>query len=594
MDITYLKNNNTNLFKNFKDPNLLNMESCQNYIPIYNNFFTLNNSNYNSINLNSKNVLDSLTEKTTENIFKGTLKNNNDIIETNIFFKLSPLLDPFKYLAGKYDIKNVDLFNLPKIIDNNCHTKISDINNSSYVDSFFTYLTSQLYNRLGFIHGIDFYGSFLGIKNDYHVDIGDDIDMLTNSDFFYENTNELFKFINSEHEELLNEDSRKNKKRLDFGDSINITDVLDLDNVPDLVDTLDNLNISNISNKESTIIYENTELNKNNGSKRTDESSSNCSSRSSKTEDSDKKDKKNDDEDDDYDDDDDHDDNHDDNDDDNDDSEETSSSDVESIFVSINKFPIQIIALENCSNTLDYLLVEDKITPEELSCAVVQILMMLITYQKLFNLTHNDLHTNNIMYVETEKKYLYYKVNNKHYKIKTYGRIFKIIDFGRAIYKYKNKVIYSDSFSNEGDATTQYNCEPYFNKNKPRLEPNYSFDLCRLGCAICDFIDEQYEEGNTKYLPIHKIILNWCIDDDNRNILYKNNGEERYPDFKLYKMIARKVNNHVPMNELKNKYFEKYVVPKKEIKKGSNIWNIDNLNMDDILHTQNTSLDACN
>ena len=43
--------------------------------------------------------------------------------------------------------------------------------------------------------------------------------------------------------------------------------------------------------------------------------------------------------------------------------------------------------------------------------------MMLITYQKLFSLTHNDLHTNNIMYIKTEKRYLYYKYNDKHYKV---------------------------------------------------------------------------------------------------------------------------------------------------------------------------------
>ena len=52
--------------------------------------------------------------------------------------------------------------------------------------------------------------------------------------------------------------------------------------------------------------------------------------------------------------------------------------------------------------------------------------------------------------------------------------------------------------------------------------------------------------------PIHKIIINWCNDDDNRDILYKNNGEERYPDFKLYKMISRKVHNHKPIDELQN------------------------------------------
>ena len=71
--------------------------------------------------------------------------------------------------------------------------------------------------------------------------------------------------------------------------------------------------------------------------------------------------------------------------------------------------------------------------------------------------------------------------------------------------------------------------------------------------------------------------MNWCLDDDNRNILYKNNDEERYPDFKLYKMIARKVHNHIPMKELNREYFNNYVVPKKEIKRGSKIINIDTL-----------------
>ena len=36
---------------NDKEKALLD-EECQNYIPIYNNFFTLNDNNYNSINLN--------------------------------------------------------------------------------------------------------------------------------------------------------------------------------------------------------------------------------------------------------------------------------------------------------------------------------------------------------------------------------------------------------------------------------------------------------------------------------------------------------------------------------------------------------------
>ena len=89
--------------------------------------------------------------------------------------------------------------------------------------------------------------------------------------------------------------------------------------------------------------------------------------------------------------------------------------------------------------------------------------------------------------------------------------------------------------------------------------------------------------------------MKWCIDDDKRDILYKNNGEERYPDFKLYKMIARKVHNHIPIKELKNKFFDKFVVPRREIKKGSPIWNIDTLVADNIVDSLNSEivLDAC-
>ena len=556
MDITYRKVNNSELFNNFKDENLLNMSECQNYIPLYNNFFSLNENNYNSISLNNKNYLASITKKTSENIFSGIIKDeSNNIIANNVFFKLSPLLDPYKYLAGKYDIQDETLFNLPKI-NNNCHYKISDVNNSAYVDSFFTYLTSQLVNRNDFVHGLDFYGSYLGIKNNYHLDISEDIDMLSNNDFFHENNNKLFRFLNTDHEDLFNQDSRNNKKRLEFGNNIEITDILNLEDIATIDEiTLNNENVDD----ETSLIYEDLKRTSKSSKCTNSSKSSNISSRSSNTENSNSnsnsEDSENDDEDS-YD-------------------SDESSSDIQDIMVSINKFPIQIIALEKCNNTLDYLFVEGKLSQDELNCIVIQILMMLITYQKLFNLTHNDLHTNNIMFVETERRYLYYKLDGKHYKVKTYGKIFKIIDFGRAIYKYKNKLICSDSFHKEGDAATQYNFEPYYNDKKTIVEPNLSFDLCRLGCSIYDFITEKYETIEEIHWPIHKIIMKWCDDDDGRNILYKNNDEERYPDFKLYKMIARKVHNHLPINEIKNKCFEKYIVPKKEIKKGSKIMNID-------------------
>ncbi len=611
MNLNYKKNNNEILFSNFRNKELLNVDDPQNYIPLYEKFFSLNENNFSSINLNNKKRITEITEKVSENKYKIKYEDTetNNIHETELFFKLSPLLDPIKFLAGKYDVNDENIYKLPKLIDNSVLEKIRDNNNCSYVDGFFSYLSSQLYNNYGFLHGIDFYGSFLGIKNNYIIDICDDMEFLEDKDFFYKNINNFFHFLNPDYESIINNNSRDNKKRLEFDDdetdlmnieelnnekpiyddlekdfssinmneidvdmndekndkTINIDNSIDISDNTDNTDTIDDI-VDNIleSNNEDNIsqqkelIFETLSLKdrESSKSKSNSSSSSSCSSRSSITNEESESNEDDEEE---------------------GESSESSSSEMEDVFVSIDKFPIQIIALEQCKNTLDYLLVEDIVNEEELGCIVIQILMILITYQKLFDFTHNDLHTNNIMYIETEKKYLYYKYNDKHYKVKTFGKIFKIIDFGRAIYKYKNHLMCSDSFHKDGDAATQYNFEPYYDNEKPIIQPNPSFDLCRLGCSMLDYIYELYDDIDKIKSPIHKIIINWCKDDKGRNVLYKNDGEERYPDFKLYKMIARKVHMHIPSQELKNKYFDRFVVGKKEINKSAKIFNIDTL-----------------
>ena len=88
MDITYKKTNNSQLFENFKNADLLNIESCQNYIPLYNRFFKLNSSNYNNINLNNQNTLYSISEKISENRYKGIIKTEDDnSLTQDVFFK---------------------------------------------------------------------------------------------------------------------------------------------------------------------------------------------------------------------------------------------------------------------------------------------------------------------------------------------------------------------------------------------------------------------------------------------------------------------------------------------------------------------------
>jgi hypothetical protein len=258
----------------------------------------------------------------------------------------------------------------------------------------------------------------------------------------------------------------------------------------------------------------------------------------------------------------------------NDDEENCNSSDDEpQVFSYINNFPVQLICLEKCDGTLDRLFMKDLIDLETGASALFQIVMILLTYKRAFHFTHNDLHTNNIMYVNTEIEFLYYKYGGKTYKVPTYGKLFKLIDFGRSIYKFDGKVFCSDSFAPGGDAATQYNCEPYLNEKKPRLDPNYSFDLCRLGCSIYDFIVEDEDEKNMNELQ--KTIYRWCLDDSGKNILYKRNGDERYPNFKLYKMIARTVHQHTPEAQLEFSFFNQFLTTGDV--DTSNLMNLDNL-----------------
>ena len=95
-----------------------------------------------------------------------------------------------------------------------------------------------------------------------------------------------------------------------------------------------------------------------------------------------------------------------------------------------------------------------------------------------------------------------------------------------------------------------------------------------------DFIVEDINQIDEITSPLEKIIINWCLDDKGRNVLYKNNGDERYPDFKLYKMIARTVHNHTPENEfnrVKNNIFNKFLSSRKKIGKKAKVFNVDDI-----------------
>ena len=542
--------------------NPFHLDKIQIYNPSYNLFFKLSEGEYNNICLNHKYCISNLI-----NIIDQETK---EPIEKNIFIKYSPLLDPLKYMIGKY--KNDEtIYLLPSTNNKGSHPKLLDTNNASYVDNFFSFLSSKLLHSHKFLHGVDYYGSFLGIQNKFKINVIDDLEYLSNSDYFKDNVNKLFTIADVEMNDFSNFGSRNNKQKLVIEDKIDITDFETLDVISNNDQSCDIVNeiiyekpIRNTSSStSSSSSSSDTEIedDEENDSQSSSDSGSNSDSNSDSENSSE---------------------NNSDNDDDNknDDeqweteSEESTSNMEEARFVYINNFPVQLICLEKCNGTMDELFEKNKMNVKTSASALFQIIMILLVYQKTFHFTHNDLHTNNIMYIETEIEYLYYKYKNTIYKVPTYGKIFKLIDFGRSIYRFNNNLFCSDSFSIGGDAATQYNCEPYMNENKPRIDPNYSFDLCRLGCSIYDFIIED-DKNPGDFDELQKTVYRWCTDDKGKNVLYMSNGEERYPNFKLYKMIARTVHKHTPENQLEYPFFKQFMVKSKNLV-------LDDINMIDL------------
>jgi hypothetical protein len=556
-------------YQRAKYPNLeeLGVTDVQAYNPLYDRFFKLDESTYNLLALNHAIQVADIAK----DCFAPPL-------ESQVFVKFSPLLDPLNFLRGKYDLESTKVRALPQWGDTSANvvTKMLDPNNSSYVDAFFCFLTSKLKDTHGFVHGLDFYGSFLAKQKRFKYNIVDDLEYLMKCSDFSKNLNKHYS-VDKEVFDIINEydgvSSRRNKNKLNIGEDVEPQDIFGLDeeNLNDIVLDAENLdemvleyenvieanNCGSDSDSDSDSDSNsdgdsdtdadsdadskpNLELNINNldsnecESKECESSSDSESIESDSSSDSDttvsmESEWE---------------------------TESESESEQESIeyeedenmFSYLYDFPVQLIFQERCAGTLDELVMTRKLKGQQLINAFAQIALILATYQRIFEFTHNDLHTNNIMWVPTDKEFLFYKLDNNIYKVPTHGRIFKLIDFGRAIYKYNGKLFCSDSFSSSGDAATQYNCEPYFNAAKPRIDPNPSFDLCRLGCSLLDFVKEP---------DVQAIVSDWCNDDAGKSVLYKSNGQERYPDFKLYKMIARTVHHLVPE---KQEFLNAYIV----------------------------------
>ena len=59
------------------------------------------------------------------------------------------------------------------------------------------------------------------------------------------------------------------------------------------------------------------------------------------------------------------------------------------------------------------------------------------------------------------------------------------------------------------------------------------------------------------------------------NLLYNKKGDERYPDFKLYRMIAKTVHHCVPQDQLENPIFKQFILKDDKMKNKPFVMNID-------------------
>lgn len=553
------------------------IRDMQRYTPMHSMFFDITPDNYNHVSFGHRYHVRNI-----ETVFDDVEKKE---IARPVFVKFSPMLNPIKEITeplvnGNYG-RDRTAMHLPcpegmatTEPETNIPPEFTDMMNTAYTDNLCCFLSSVMLREMNFINGIDYYGSFTGIQEWFRMDVTDDIEHLVSSpDFCAQLGNTIF--LESTEPELLSAVKRGVGSRT----SRPAISILDGDASDSIVaESLDICETSpDTEPLEITVEYEtpvirgdtpdatasddeNSEIGFDTGS---DDDSGTDDAKSDGSVETEYKDG-----DKDGDNDDGKEGTETDGEDDHDDDDDDYTDDDGETAIYIRNFPVQMICLEKCDGTLDSLFEEEALNDEEATAALFQVIVSLAAYQKVLQLTHNDLHTNNIMYVNTELKYLYYTINATHFRVPTYGRIFKIIDFGRSIFKFNGKVFCNDSFSKSGDARGQYNCPPYFNESKPRIDPNFSFDLARLGCSLLDLVLTREErKGDPSLLPGYKrMVLEWSQDDSGKSFIYARDDRERYPGFQLYKMIARNKHNAVPRKDVNRSIFQLYECTPKAVK----------------------------
>ena len=523
MNILKIENDKFIKIKNDIEENL-GIDNLQLYYPIISLYFNYyNNDSFTKFTLRSPRFIQNIESKLENKYEDSYIKNmfqcdvfdtrtNKTVGKRDIFIKILPVLDILSFMKNDYKTDNPSLPNIYNYLTNK---KINSYHNSAYIDNFFTYLGSKLVDLNLCPTFPEYLGSFTGIAKEFDFDVTEEYSQLKDINWFQNGLDKKFTLKKVE-----------NKKISQYLSEINDLEFVEGEGEGDTQqsDPPDNLELDDLQEILGEDNHEDSECdNDNNQDSDIDTDSDNLSIQSFNS----------------------------------DMSIEDSLRYLH--YVTVNNFPVQLVCLEKLEATLDNLIENGyDICETEWKSILFQICFGLSVAQKNYDFIHNDLHSSNIMFKTTPLRYLYFRYKNKYFRVPTYGKITKIIDFGRATFKVKNQIFFSDVFKKNGDAEGQYSF-PYNNSLKDcKIKPNKSFDLSRLATTIIEHFSEES--------MIYKLLKLWCSDKNGRNLMEFND------DFNLYKLIAKNVVSAVPVKQLEKKIFHEFLIKKEEIPKNTRVY----------------------
>jgi hypothetical protein len=447
----------------------------------------------------------------------------------NIHKKVTMLLSPYKWMQGDYGTS----LGLPSSSEESeaANSKIQNANNAAYVGAILSAALSQS----GCQHFPKIFGIFTGVSEKHVIDISDDYGDLCDRSWFSVNIGKTFEIKLSDNIQETGEfkHTRSARIALQLGEDIQLDNVEELE-VP---------NVPPTEAAQMNPVFREEEEESDNESDSSSVSTSYVFEIKSCECDSDDGS-------------------------DNDDNDE----DAEPFaWASFTNVPVQVTVIEKCTETLYELMAKNPETEKHLAW-ISQVIFALAFAQRNFAFTHNDLHSNNVMYVPTTSEYFYYNCGGSLYRVPTYGYLIKIIDFERGIGSLKlsgmkePKIFMSDHFNIDEEAGGQYNSEPWYISKYPIIKPNASFDLVRLATSLFwDLFPEG--PGNLEYANnlLFKLFMKWLTLEDGKSIMFKDTDpkHDRYHGFHLYKAIGR--------------YCKENAVPRKEIASLKAVYGVDSI-----------------